>query len=86
MSEIIPGAPGASQLTLKSVSKAYEKWLTADPLQRLRLGPVCLTSHGTQNVEPAVAGGGRHDSEDDGSSGVVHPLCEIFNLEDKVSG
>ena len=42
VSEISPGASQWWQLTLKSVSKAYEEWLTADPLQRLRLGPVCL--------------------------------------------
>ena len=39
MSEISQGASHWWQLTLKSVEQAYEAWLVADPLQRLRLGP-----------------------------------------------
>ena len=38
-SEISQGASHWWQLTLKSVEQAYEAWLVADPLQRLRLGP-----------------------------------------------
>ena len=55
VSEISPGASQWWQLTLKSVSKAYEEWLTADPLL-LSARRRQMASHGTQN-EPAVAGG-----------------------------
>ena len=40
VSEISQGANQWWQMTLKSVEQAYEAWLVADPLQRLRLGPV----------------------------------------------
>ena len=39
VSEISQGANQWWQLTLKNVEQAYEAWLVADPLQRLRLGP-----------------------------------------------
>ena len=39
VSEISQEANQWWQLTLKNVEQAYEAWLVADPLQRLRLGP-----------------------------------------------
>ena len=39
VSEISQGANQWWHLTLKNVEQAYDAWLVADPLQRLRLGP-----------------------------------------------